>query len=29
LELEAKGKEADEFQRKLYSLRNMKWLQQS
>ena len=29
MELEAKGKEADEFQRKLYTLRNMKWLQQS
>lgn len=29
LELERKGLEADEYQRKLYTLKNMKWLQQS
>lgn len=29
LELEAKGQEADEYQRKLYMLKNMRWLQQS
>lgn len=29
LELEVKGQEADEYQRKLYTLKNMRWLQQS
>ena len=29
LELDAKGQEADEYQRKLYTLKNMRWLQQS
>lgn len=29
LELERKWQEADEYQRKLYLLKNMKWLQQS
>ena len=29
LELDAKGQEPDEYQRKLYTLKNMKWLQQS
>lgn len=29
LELEAKGQEVDEYQRKLYMLKNMRWLQQS
>lgn len=29
LELEAKWQEPDEYQRKLYLLKNMKWLQQS
>lgn len=29
LELDVKGKEANEYQRKIYLLKNMKWLQQS
>ena len=29
LELEARGLEANEYQRKLYTLKNMRWLQQS
>jgi hypothetical protein len=29
LELEAKGQEVNEYQRKLYTLKNMRWLQQS
>ena len=29
LELDVKWKEANEYQRKLYLLKNMKWLQQS
>ena len=29
LELEAKWQEVDEYQRKLYTLKNMRWLQQS
>ena len=29
MELDVKGKEANEYQRKLYLLKNMKWLQQS
>lgn len=29
LELDVQNKEADEYQRKLYTLRNMRWLQQS
>lgn len=29
LELEAKWQEANEYQRKLYTLKNMRWLQQS
>ena len=29
MELEVKGQEPDEYQRKLYLLKNMKWLQQS
>jgi hypothetical protein len=29
LELERKWQEADEYQRKLYTLKNMRWLQQS
>ena len=29
LELEAKGQEVNEYQRKLYMLKNMRWLQQS
>jgi hypothetical protein len=27
--LDVKGKEANEYQRKIYLLKNMKWLQQS
>jgi hypothetical protein len=27
--LDVQNKEADEYQRKLYTLRNMRWLQQS
>lgn len=29
LELDVKGKEANEYQRKIYLLKSMKWLQQS
>jgi hypothetical protein len=29
MELDVKGQEPNEYQRKLYTLRNMKWLQQS
>ncbi len=29
LELDKRGLEADEYQRKLYTLKNMRWLQQS
>jgi hypothetical protein len=29
MELDVKWKEANEYQRKLYLLKNMKWLQQS